>query len=73
MGELATDPNIDVRSRSRTLSWTRDRRDGRPSSIMPASRAVESGSGDLGSMAVPKCCILCPSLADLDTTDLERE
>jgi len=40
-----TELNTDARSRLRTLSCTRERRDGCSSSSMPASNALESGSG----------------------------
>lgn len=39
------EPSIEVRRRLRTLSWTRERREGRSSSRMPASRALLSGRG----------------------------
>ncbi len=45
MTELRKDVGIDARSRCRTLSWTRERREGLSSSMMPASRTLESGSG----------------------------
>jgi len=50
LGEAAavdprTELKTDDRSRFRTLSCTRERRDGRESSMMPASRALESGRG----------------------------
>ena len=45
-GELATEPKCEVRRRLRTLSWTRERREGCASSSMPASRALLSGRGE---------------------------
>ena len=45
IGVLVTDPNTDRRNKSRTLSWTRDSRDGRASSTIPASKLLESGKG----------------------------
>lgn len=46
VGELATDPKTEDLSRFRTLSWARERRDGRVSSRIPASRALASGRGE---------------------------
>jgi hypothetical protein len=40
-----TDPNTDRLNKSRTLSWTRDSREGRASSTIPASKLLESGRG----------------------------
>lgn len=52
IGELATDPpKTDVLSRFRTLSCTRESREGRSSSRIPASKALASGRGE---------CIMVP-------------
>jgi len=45
VAEMWRDPKTDCRRRSRTLSWTRESREGTGSSTIPASMLPESGRG----------------------------
>lgn len=60
--EEGREPSMLVRRRLRTLSWTRERRDGCVSSRMPASRALLSGRGECILPLYSRACGGCSSV-----------